>query len=365
MRKPRLTIALAVFAALAASPFASAQDQVVNVYNWSDYIAEDTLERFTEETGIKVNYSVFDANIILEAKLVTGNSGFDVVVPTSNFLERQIKAGIFRPLEKSKLPNLNNMDADLMAQVAAYDPGNAHATIYMWGTTGIGYNVDKVKERLPDAPVDSFAMTFDPDVASKLADCGIALIDEAPDIYSSALAYLGLDPNSESLDDLDDAQQLLMSVRPYLRYFNSSQYINDLANGEICVAFGYSGDILQARDRAEEAGNDVEVAYSIPKEGAILWFDMLAIPHDAPNPENAHAFINFIMKPDISADISNYVFYANANAASLPLVDEAVKSDPGIYPPAEIREKLFVLEAHSPAYDRQLTRAMTRLKTGR
>ena len=355
----------ATFAAAAVLGGGAAGAQgTVNVYNWSDYIADDTIPNFEKETGIRVNYDVFDNNSIVEAKLLAGRSGYDVVVPTANFLQRQIAAGVFQKLDKSKIPNLANLDPTIMKAVAANDPGNEYGAVYMWGTTGLGYNPDQIKARMPDAPTDSFRMLFDPEVVKNFQDCGVALIDESVDIYAAALNFLGLDPNSESSEDLQKAQTLLESIRPYIRYFNSSQYINDLANGNICLAFGYSGDILQARDRASEANNNVTVAYSIPKEGTILWFDMLSVPADAPNPDNAFAFINYMLEPSVAAANSNVVFYANAVPASLPMVNAEVKDDPGIYPPPEVMEKLFALKAHSPRYDRELTRAYTRLKTG-
>jgi putrescine transport system substrate-binding protein len=342
---------------------AFAQEQV-NVYNWSDYIAEDTIAKFEAETGIKVNYDVFDTNEIVEAKLLTGGSGYDVVVPTGSFLERQIQAGLFQPLDKSKLTNLGNMDQAIMDRVKTNDPDNAHAIVYMWGTTGFGYNVKAIQERMPDAPVGSWDMIFNPEIAAKFADCGISLLDAPVEVIPAALKYLGLDPLSEDEGDLEKAEALIAAVRPYIRYFHSSQYISDLANGDICIAHGYSGDILQARDRASEAGQGIEINYVIPKEGAVIWFDMMAIPADAPHPENAHKFIDFIMRPQIAADISNYVFYANANATSFDLIDPEVTGDPGIYPPDEVKANLFANRAHTLKYDRLLTRTWTRLKTG-
>jgi putrescine transport system substrate-binding protein len=342
---------------------ASAQG-VVNVYNWSDYIAEDTIAKFEAETGIKVNYDVFDTNELLEAKLLAGSSGYDVVVPTGNFLERQIQAGVFRQLDKSKLPNLANMDPDIMRIVEQHDPSNAHSVVYMWGTTGFAYNTKAIQERMPDAPVSSWAMIFDPDVVSKFADCGVAILESPTDIIASAKHYLGLDPASESSDDLKQAEELLMSVRKHIRYFHPSQYINDLANGDICLAVGYSGDLLQSRDRAADAKNGIEIEYVIPEEGGVVWFDLMAIPADAPNAEEAHQFINFIMDAQISADITNYVFYANANAASTELVNPEVTSDPGIYPGDDVKAGLFALKAFSPRYDRIMNRTWTRIKTG-
>jgi putrescine transport system substrate-binding protein len=352
-----------LFAFTLASP-TIAQDAVVNVYNWSDYIAEDTIEKFEAETGIKVNYDVFDSNEVLEAKLLTGNSGYDIVVPTANFLERQIQAGLFMKLDKSKLPNLSNMDETIMKAVETADPGNEHAVVYMWGTTGFGYNVNMIAERMPDAPTDSWDMIFKPEVVSKFADCGVSLLDAPTEVVPAALKYLGLDPLSESEEDLAKAEELLMSIRPYIRYFHSSQNISDLANGETCLAHGWSGDMLQSRDRAAEANAGVEINYTIPKEGAVVWFDMMAIPADAPHPDNAHKFLNFIMDAQIAADITNYVFYANANAASTDLIDPAVTGDPAIYPSEETKANLFSNRAHTPRYDRLLTRAWTRIKTG-
>jgi putrescine transport system substrate-binding protein len=357
----RLTLT-ALAATLALPAFAQGE---IHVYNWSDYIAEDTVAKFEAATGIKVVYDVYDSNEVLEAKLLAGSSGYDVVVPTSQFLQRQIGAGVYQPLDKSKLPNLANMDPGLMEKAAAYDAGNEHAIIWMWGTTGIGYNVNAVAERLgPDAPVDSWALIFDPANAEKLADCGISMLDSSTDMLPSALAYLGLDPTSSEPEDMEKAAALLESVRPFVRYFHSSQYISDLANGEICVAVGFSGDIFIAADRAVQAGTGVEIAYSVPTEGAQQWFDMAAIPADAPNPEGAHAFLNFVMDPQISADITNYVWYANANAASMPMVDPEIAGDPSIFPPEEVLAKLFPTVQHDARTDRLITRLWTSVKTG-
>jgi putrescine transport system substrate-binding protein len=343
---------------------AAAEEKVVNVYNWSDYIAEDTLANFEKETGIKVNYDMYDGNETLETKLLAGNSGYDIVVPSASFLERQIKIGVYQKLDKSKLPNLVNMDAEVMQRAALHDPGNEHSVVYMWGTTGIGYNPDKVAKAFPKAPVDSWSLVYEPENAAKLKDCGIAVLDSASEITATVLAYLGKDPNSQSPDDLAQAEAKLLSIRPYIRYIHSSQYINDLANGDICVAVGYSGDVLQARDRASEAGNNVTVKYAVPKEGTIIWFDTMAIPKDAPHPNNAHAFINYIMKPEVVAAISNYVNYANGNAAATPLVDESVRNDPGVYPPPEVKAKLFPDLAETQEFTRLLTRTWTRFMTG-
>lgn len=360
--KLRLTTALI---ALTAAGAVQAQDNVLHVYNWSDYIAEDTIEKFTAETGIEVTYDVYDSNEVLEAKMLAGSSGYDVVVPTSDFLQRQIGAGVYRELDKSKLPNLANMDEGLMAGASAYDADNAHAVIYMWGTTGIGYNVSAIAERLgDDYEVDSWSMIFDPEVSAKLADCGISLLDAPTEILPAAMNYLGLDPNSTAKEDFEAGAALLESIRPNIRYFHSSQYISDLANGDTCVAVGWSGDVFQAQARADEAENGVEIAYVIPNEGALQWFDMLAIPADAPNPDAAHAFINFVMDAQITADITNYVWYANGNAASMPLVEEEITSDPGIFPTEAAKAALWASTVYNARTDRTITRLWTRVKTG-
>jgi putrescine transport system substrate-binding protein len=359
------SLALALGAIMVASPALAQEEAVLNVYNWSDYIAEDTIANFEAETGIKVNYDVYDNNEIVDAKLLAGNSGYDIVVPSGNFLERQIQAGLILPLDKSKLTNLGNLDPAVMATAAAQDPDNAHAVPYMINTIGFGYNVAKVTEALgADVPVDSWDLIFKPELAEKVAGCGISLLDSPSEVTGIALNYLGLDPNSESEEDLAKAEALLNSVKPFIRYFNSSQYIDDLGNGEICVALGYSGDIFIAADAGAAAATPVEIQYVIPKEGAATLFDFLAIPVDAPHPDNAHKFINYILQPEVVAAITNYVFYANPNLPALEFVDEEVKSNPGIYPPAETIAKAFVMKAHSPEFEEVLTRTWTRIKTG-
>ncbi|HLS80454.1 MAG TPA: polyamine ABC transporter substrate-binding protein [Steroidobacter sp.] len=339
--------------------------KVLHVYNWSDYIAENTIPDFERQTGIKVTYDVFDSNDVLETRLLAGNSGFDVVTPSASFLERQIKAGVFQKLDKSQLPNLVNMDPQIMEQVAQHDPGNDHAIPYMWGTTGVGYNEAMVKKALDGATPDSWDYIFDPKLAARLADCGVSLLDAPDEILKSVLVWMGRDPNSQRLEDLKAAEEKLAAIRPYVRKIHSSQYIDDLANGEVCVAVGWSGDVLQARDRAEEAGRGVKVGYVIPKEGAILWFDVLAIPADAKHPGAAHAFINYLMDPQVAADNSNFVNYANANRASLPMVSEKVRNDPGVYPPPEVQAKLFPSLAYGEEFQRAMNRMWTKFSTGR
>ncbi len=337
---------------------------MLNLYIWSDYLAANTLSDFEKQTGIKVHVAYFDTNETLETKLLAGSSGYDIVVPTASYFERQIKAGVYLTLDKSKLPNLKNMDPQLMAKVALHDPGNAHGIIYMWGTNGIGYNEKMVKELMPDAPLDSWRMVFDPAVASKVAKCGISVLDSPAEMMRAVYSYLGKDPNSQNPDDLAQAEAVLLKIRPYIRNINSSEYIEALANGDLCVAVGYNGDVMQARDRARDANKGIDIKYVVPKEGSILWFDMLAIPKDAPDPDSAYAFMNYIMTPQVIADISNFKRYANGNAASQPLVLPAVKDDPGIYPPPEQRQKLAVQLADSADQTRAITRVWQKFKTG-
>jgi putrescine transport system substrate-binding protein len=348
----------------AQAPAAPVEEKVVNVYNWSDYIDPAMLEQFTAETGIKVNYDVFDSNEVLETKLLAGNTGYDVVVPSASFMERQIKAGVFQKLDRSKLANWDKLDPEILQRVALHDPGNEHSVNHMWGTTGIGYNEGKVKAIDPNAPVDSWNLVFDPKQIAKYKDCGVSVLDAPSEIVAAVLAWKGKDPNSQDPADLQMAEEVLMSIRPYIRMIHSSNYIDALANGELCVAVGWSGDVLQSRDRAEEAAQGNVIKYNVPKEGTIIWFDMYAIPADAPHVDNAHAFINYMMKPEVAAKNSNFVNYATGNAASLSMVDEAVRNDPGVYPPAEVKAKLFPDLAESEEFTRLLNRTWTRFTTG-
>ena len=361
----RLMVGAALAAMLAAGS-ARAEEPVLNIYNWSDYIAKDTVAKFEAETGIKVRYDVYDSNDVLEAKLSAGHSGYDLVVPSSSpYLTRMVQAKILLKLDKSKLTNYGNLDKQILASAAVADPGNTYGVPYMWGTTGIGYNVDKVKAALGDkAPVDSLKLIFDPATAKKLGGCGISLLDTAEEVFPAALAYAGRPPLSREQKDLERAADIVKAVRPSIKKFHSSQYIDDLANGDICVAFGYSGDVFQAASRAEEAKNGVHIAYTIPREGAMLWIDQMAIPADAPHPENALKFINFILRPEIAAAISNEVAYANPNAKATKLVDPEIRDNPNIYPTAEVRKRLFFDTPVTPQYERLRTRAWTRVKTG-
>ncbi len=351
---------------LAAGTAGAQEEKRLNIYNWSDYIAEDTVPDFERETGIKVNYDVYDSNDVLEAKLSAGHSGYDIVVPSASpYLARQATAGIYRRIDKAALENYGNLDPQILAAAANADPGNQYGVPYMWGTTGFGYNVAKVKAALGDAaPVDSSALIFDPENAKKLASCGISLLDSAQELVPAALAYLGRDPLSRDPADLERAAAALQAIRPYIRKFHSSEYINDLANGDLCVAWGYSGDVVQARNRARDAKNGIEIAYTIPKEGAMMWIDMMAIPTDAPHPGNALRFIDDVLKPEVAAAISNAVGYANPNQAATRLVDPSVSGDPAIYPPPEVRARLFFDKPVTLQYERLRTRAWTRIKTG-
>lgn len=365
-------IALSLLAACGGKdPAGTAADggeaKVLNVYNYSDYIAEDTIPNFEKATGIKVTYDVFDSDEMVETKLLTGNSGYDIVVPTLNFFGRQIQAGVFLPLDKSKIPNLANLDPAVMARIAGQDPDNKYGVPYMVGTTGIGYNVAKLKERFGGSTeiANSWDLVFKPENIAKMKDCGVTLLDTPSDMIPVALHYLGEDPHSADPAVLQKAADLLKSIRPYVQNFHSSQYVGSLANGGTCLVVGWSGDIIQARDRAEEAGNGVEVAYSIPKEGAPQWFDMLAIPKDAKHPENAYAFINYLLEPQVAANNTNVTQYANPVTAATPLVDEAIRNDATVYPPADVAAKMFTYGINTPETDKLYTRLWTEIKTGR
>ena len=337
---------------------------MVNLYNWNDYFAPDTLPQFQKRTGIRPILDLYDSNDVLEAKLFVGSSGYDVVFPTARpFGARQIKAGLYLPLDKSRLPGLDRLDPVIMESLKELDPDNAHFVPYLWGTTGLGINVAKVKAALgADAPTDTWAILFDPAQASRLKGCGISMLDDATEAFAAALAWLGKDPNSRTDDDLKAAEAVLRSTRQNIRYFHSSRYIGDLANGDICLAHGYSGDLLQAQGRAEEAARGVEIGYRIPKEDAVLATDVMAIPRDAPHPAAAHAFIAYILDPAVAAKITDYVKYANPNLAATPLVEAAVRTDPGIYPPAEVKRKLISLKTPNDQEQRHLNRLWTRIK---
>ena len=352
-------------AAAAAGPAAGgAEEKALNIYNWSDYIAPDILPAFEREYGIKVHYDVFDANTVLQTKLLTGNTGYDIVVPSGSFLALQIKAGVFRKLDKSLLPNLRNVDPELARLMDPLDPGMQYAVIYFWGTGGVTYNVEKIKALMPGAPVDSLAMFYDPKVISRFKDCGVSIIDEPTEVISTVLLYLGRDPNSEKPADLAAAERVLMSIRPYVRYIDNFKYTEDLANGEICLALAWSGDAYIASARARDAKRSLALKYNIAKEGAVLFFDLMAIPADAPHPTNAHLFINYMLRAEVAARNASYVHFATSDAAAYPLLDPAVYHDESIYPSSETRQRLIPDIPHSQGFTRMLTRTWTRFKTG-
>ena len=362
--KQRTKQHLLTLTAVAALATAAGADEV-RVYNWSDYIDEDLLAKFEEETGLDLVYDVFDSNELLETKMLAGGSGYDVVVPTGTFLQRQIIAGAFQPLDKSKLPNIDNMWDVIESRTAQYDPGNEYSINYMWGTTGIGVNVGKVQEILgEDAPLSSMELILNPENMEKLAECGVHFLDAPTEMIPMTLKYIGEDPDSHDPEVIAKTEEVLLAVQPYIQKFHSSEYINALANGDICVAVGWSGDILQARDRAAEADNGVEIAYNAFAEGSQMWFDQMAIPVDAPNPEGAHAFLNFIMDPENMAAASNYVYYANGNLASQEFLVEDVIEDPAIYPDQATLDNLYTTTPYPPKVQRVVTRLWTKVKSG-
>ncbi|RON11913.1 polyamine ABC transporter substrate-binding protein [Pseudomonas frederiksbergensis] len=337
----------------------------VHIYNWSDYIGETTLADFQKETGIKPVYDVFDSNETLEGKLLAGRTGYDVVVPSNHFLGKQIKAGAFQKLDKSKLTNYSNLDPVLLKRLEQNDPGNQYAVPYLWGTNGIGYNVDKVKAVLGLDKIDSWDVVFEPQNIKKLHSCGVAFLDSADEMMPTVLNYMGLNANSTNPEDYKKAEAKLLAVRPYVTYFHSSKYIADLANGDICVAIGFSGDMFQAKARAAEAGKGMNIAYSIPKEGGALWFDMLAIPKDAANAKEAHAFINYLLKPEVIAQVSDSVGYANPNPGSDKLMEQSIRTDASVYPPQAVLDKTYVSIELPPNIQRLMTRSWTKVKSGK
>ncbi|WP_313598052.1 polyamine ABC transporter substrate-binding protein [Pseudomonas sp.] len=356
-------LALSLMGAMAGA--AQADDKVLHVYNWSDYIAPDTIANFEKESGIKVVYDVFDSNETLEAKLLAGKSGYDIVVPSNNFLAKQIKAGVYQELDKSKLSNYDNLNKSLLKAVSVSDPDNKHAFPYMWGSIGIGYNPEKVKAALGVDKIDSWDTLLKPENIAKLKSCGVSFLDSPTEMLPVALHYLGLPTDTQKKDDLKKAEELFLKIRPSIGYFHSSKYISDLANGNICVAVGYSGDIQQAKSRAAEAGGKVKVAYDIPKEGAGSFYDMVAIPKDAENVEAAYKFMNYLLKPDVMAAITNSVRFPNGNEKATALVDEDITSDPGIYPSADVQAKLYAIADLPAATQREMTRSWTKIKSGK
>jgi putrescine transport system substrate-binding protein len=336
----------------------------LNIYNWSDYIDPALLEEFTKETGIKVVYDTYDNNEIVETKLTTGGSGYDIVVPSNQVVQRLITANVLEPLDFTKIPNRKNLWTEIASRMEPFDPGLKHSLPYMWGTVGIAYNQDMIKQRLGDAPIDSWSAVLDPANAAKLADCGIMMLDSGEEMFSVILHYMGKDANSTNVADYKEATDLMLKVRPSIRKFHSSEMINALAGGDICVAVGYSGDMFQAATRAGEAGGKVKISYVIPKEGAQIWFDNFVIPNDAPNKDAAYKFIDYMYRPEVIARASNYVQYANANIAAKPLLDEAVRTNPGIYPADDVIAKMFTPTVKDQALMREINRYWTQIKTG-
>ncbi|MCX7079413.1 MAG: polyamine ABC transporter substrate-binding protein [Pseudomonas sp.] len=356
-------LALSLMGVIAGA--AQADDKVLHVYNWSDYIAPDTIANFEKESGIKVVYDVFDSNETLEAKLLAGKSGYDIVVPSNNFLAKQIKAGVYQELDKSKLSNYKNLNPSLLKAVSVSDPDNKHAFPYMWGSIGIGYNPEKVKAALGVDKIDSWDILLKPENIAKLKGCGVSVLDSPTEMLPVALHYLGLPTDSQKKEDLKKAEELFLKVRPSITYFHSSKYISDLANGNICVAIGYSGDVQQAKSRAAEAGDKVKVSYAIPKEGAGSFYDMVAIPKDAENVEGAYKFMNYLLQPKVMAEITNSVRFPNGNAEATQYVNKEITSDPGIYPPADVQAKLYAIADLPAATQRELTRSWTKIKSGK
>jgi len=339
-------------------------EKVLNVYNWSDYIDPTVVPAFEKEYGIKVNYDVFDSNEMVETKLLEGKTGYDIVVPSAPFMQRQIQAGVFQKLDKSLIPNLKNLDPVITQRLEVNDPGNQYSVNYLWGTDGVGYNVDQIAQAMPNAPVDSLAMFFDPNVTKNFQKCGVSVLDAPDEMVGEVLIYLGRDPNSEAPDDLKAAEKVLLAIRPYIRYVNSSKYIEDLANGELCLALGWSGDVEQARLRATEAGKDVRIKYKLPKEGGLMFFDMLTIPADAPHPKNAHLFINYLLRPEVAAKNASVAHYATTVTAAFSLMDPAVYNDRSVFPNDLEQSHLRLNISHGMAYMRDLNRTWTRFKTG-
>lgn len=335
-------------------------------YNWSDYIAEDTVKNFTDKTGIDVVYDVYDSNEVLEGKLLSGRSGFDLVSPSHDFYKTQIRAGVYEPLDKSKLPNLKNLDPVIMKAISDnFDEGNTYGIPYLWGTTGIGYNKAAVEKLLgKDAPVDSWSLILDPENMKKLQQCGVAFLDAPSEVLPSVMAYLGIPGDSLDMADYKQAVAKMKEIAPYIAYYHSSRSLSDLANGDICVALMWSGDAMIARDRAKEAGNGLDIRYVVPKEGAAMWFDMLAIPNDAPHKDAAHEMLNYLMEPKVIADVTNYVTYSNPNPSSVQFVEPEIAKDPGVFPSDETMENLFVFKELPSKLKRYITREWSRIKSG-
>lgn len=365
MKKTKQMLLAAAVGMAVVVPVQAEKERLLNVYHWSDYVAPNTISNFEKQSGIRVIFDVYDSNEVLEAKLLSGGSGYDIVVPSNPFLAKQIKAGVYQKLDKAQLPQWSNLNQDLLNTLEVSDPGNQYSMPYMWGSIGLGYNVDKVKAVLGDEPIDSWDIIFKPENISKLHECGVAILDSPSEIIPTAMHYLGLPTDSEKPEDIKQAEALLLQVRPYVTYFHSSKYISDLASGNICMAVGYSGDLYQSKARAEEGKGNVKIAYQIPKEGAGTFFDMVAIPADAKNVTEAHEFINYLLQPQVMADLTNYLQFPNGNEQATPLVDEAIRTDPGIYPSSEVMGKLFTFPDLPSKTQRLITRSWTKIKSGK
>jgi putrescine transport system substrate-binding protein len=356
--------ALALVLLLGCLGTAQAEQKRLNIYNWADFIGTKTLQRFERETGIKVVYDIYDAEETMDAKMLTGGSGYDIVSASTNFFSRQIKAGVYRPLDKRKLPNWKNLDPAVLAMQLPMDPGNAHAVPYLHAINGFAYNVEMIKARMPNAPLGSLDMIFKPEVVRRFADCGVSLLDSPDDVIQLGLVYLGLDPNSRKREDFEAVQKMLAKVRPYIRKFDSVEYMNSLADKDLCIAMSWSSDYANIMARARESGTNVKLAFTIPKEGAALSFSSLLIPADAPHPEAAHKFLNYIMRPEVIAEITNEIYYGNSNLAARALVRPEILNDPAIYPDERVKARLYNTEELDMATQRVRTRVWTRITTG-
>ena len=359
-----ILLVLWVVAAAASAAPAGPEKKVLNVFTWPDYIGPNTIADFEKEYGIKVNYDTYDSTEMAEARLLAGRTGYDVVDHAERYSARLIPIGVYQPLDKARLTNWHYLDQWVLKTLDSADPGNKFGVPYLWGTTGFTYNVKMIKARMPDAPVTSGDMIFKPEIVKKFADCGISFLDEPTDVIPMAMLYLGRPADSVAPQDLADVEKLLKSVRPYIRYFSSAKMLIDLPNEEVCIAMSWSGDYAQAMHRAEEAGRPVQLAYSTPREGTLAWFDLWFIPADAPHPGNAHLFMNFLMRPEVIAAVSNETRYAAPNPSALPLLLPAVRDDPAIYPPDAVRDRLYKSTLHSPKEERLRSRLWARVKTG-
>ena len=360
-----LPLLLTALVAIGGVKADAAEEKRLFIYNWTDFIGRNTIAEFEKQTGIKVTYDVYDSEETMDARLLAGSAGYDVVIASTEYFGREIKAGVYMPLDRSKLPNWKNLDPRILVIQAVHDPGNEHSVPYLHAITGFAYNVDMIKARMPNAPLDSLDMIFKPEILAKFADCGVTFLDSAADTLMLALQYLGLEPNTTKREDYKAAEDLLLKVRPYIRSFDSSEYLNGLANQEICIAMSWSSDYALSRARARAVGVNVNLAFTVPKEGTDQNFTSLLIPEGAPHPEAAYKFINFILRPDVIAEITNEIYYGNDNLASRPLIDPRILGDVTLYPTPEIEARLYRNAEASAATERIRTRTWTRVKTAK